>query len=95
MSYKVYVEPEVQDFINNLDDKSKRICKNNLQKLEENPYPGQGIGDKEKIPVAGEEVFRLHISRTFTAFYYVIEKKKHVRVVNIMPIDDAHDKYGY
>lgn len=95
MNYKLYLEPEAKDFIDTLDDKSQRICKDNLRKVEDNPYPGQGIGDKEKVPVAGEEIYRLHIGRTFTAFYYVIEKKKQVRVVEIMSIDEAHDKYGY
>lgn len=95
MNYKLYLEPEAKDFIDTLDDKSQRICKDNLRKVEDNPYPGQGIGDKEKVPVAGEEIYRLHIGRTLTAFYYVIEKKKQVRVVEIMSIDEAHDKYGY
>lgn len=95
MSYKLYLEPEARDFLENLDDKSKRICKSNLQKVEDNPYPGQGIGDKEKVPVAGEEVYRLHIGRTLTAFYYVLEEKEQIRVVEIMPIEEAHDKYGY
>lgn len=95
MSYKLYLEPEAKDFLDTLDDKSQRICKDNLRKVEDKPYPGQGIGDKEKVPVAGEEIYRLHISRTFTAFYYVIEEKKQVRVVEIMSIDDAHDEYGF
>lgn len=95
MSYKLYLEPDARDFLDNLDDKSKRICKDNLQKVEDNPFPGQGIGDKEKVPVAGKEVFRLHIGRTLTAFYYVLEEEKQVRVVEIMPIDEAHEKYGY
>ena len=95
MNYKVYVEPEVKEFVGYLDDKSRRICKDNLKKLEDSPYPGQGIGDKEKIPVSGEEVYRLHISRTFTAFYHIIEEKKQVHVVEILPIDEAHKKYGF
>lgn len=95
MSYKVLVEPKVKEFLQFQGDKTRRICKNNLKKLEDNPYPGQGIGDKEKIPVEGEEVYRLHISRTFTAFYYIIEERKQVRVVEILPIDEAHKKYGY
>lgn len=95
MSYKVYVEPEVKEFLQFQSGKTKRICKDNLKKLEANPYPGQGIGDKEKVPVSGEEAYRLHISRTFTAFYYIKEEEKQVRVVEILPIDEAHKKYGY
>lgn len=95
MSYKLYLEPDAKDFLDKLDDKSKRICKDNLRKVEDNPFPGQGIGDKEKVPVEGEEVYRLHIGRSLTAFYYVLKEEKQIRVVEIMPIDNAHEKYGF
>ena len=95
MSYRVLVTPEVRDSIDSLDNKSKRIVKKNLKKLEENPYPGTGLGDKEGLPVQGEKRFRLHIGRTWTAFYSVMEEKKQVRVSEIMSIDEAHKKYGY
>ena len=95
MSYSVYIEPEVKEFVGYLDDKGKQICKDNLENLKNNPYPGQGIGDKGKIKISGEEVYGLHISHTFTALYYVLEEEKQVRVVEILPIDEAHKKYGY
>ncbi len=94
MSYDIYLSDEVKDFLSTLDEKSERICRKNLKKLS-NPYPGRGIGDKEKLTVQGEEMYRLHIGRTFTAFYVIDEEEKEVRVIEILPIDDAHKKYGY
>jgi len=67
MTYGVVISDDAIDFLRSLDSKSKSICKRNLQKLE-NPYPGRGIGDKEKLVVAGEEMYRLHIGRSYTAF---------------------------
>lgn len=94
-SYKVLVSKKVADFLNNLDDKSRRICKTNLRKLEEDPYPGKGKGDKEKITYARKEAFRLHIGRTYTAFYKIYEEENTVKVLEILPIDIAHKRYGY
>ncbi len=93
-TYKVLLARDAVEFLNQLDDKSKRICRDNLQKLE-HPYPGQGIGDKEKLPIRGEKRYRLHISRTYTAFYEILEDKQQVRVTEILPIDEAHKQYGF
>lgn len=75
--------------------KTQRIIKENLKKLEKNPYPGKGTGDKEKLPIMGEERYRIHIGRTWTAFYSILEDKKEVRISEILPIDKAHKKYEY
>ena len=93
--YNLSLSEEAKLFLEILDDKSKRICKNNLKKLKENPHPGRGSGDKEKLIVKGEEIYRLHIGRTFTAFYVILETKKLIRVVELLSIDKAHKKYGY
>lgn len=93
--YDLLVHPDALDFVESLDDKSERICKDNLEKLQENPYPGRGKGDKEAIVVDGEEVYRLHVGRTFTAFYEVLEDEGAVRVLEVLPIDEAHDRYEF
>lgn len=93
--YRVEIAPRVGQFLQALDDKSRRICAGNLKKLAQGPYPGRGAGDKERLVVRGEEVFRMHISRSYTAFYVVIERDKIVRVFEMLPIDQAHKKYGY
>jgi mRNA-degrading endonuclease RelE of RelBE toxin-antitoxin system len=95
MKYDVELSKEVEEFLYFLDKKSRRICKKNLSKLEDNPYPGRGSGDKEKIIVMGKERYRLHIGRIYTSFYIINEKQKIVRVVEILSIEQAHKKYGY
>lgn len=91
--YDVFVSDEVKSFLARIDEKSERICRDNLAKLS-TPFPGRGYGDKEKIPYKGRETYRLHIARTWTAFYDIVEKEKQVKVWEILPIDDAHKKYG-
>jgi mRNA-degrading endonuclease RelE of RelBE toxin-antitoxin system len=93
-NYKVLLAPDAVEFLKSLDEKSQRICRDNLEKLE-HPYPGQGIGDKEKIPIRGEQRYRLHISRSYTAFYEILDEKQQVRVTEILPIDEAHNQYGF
>ncbi len=51
-------------------------------------------GDKEKIVLKGISGFRLHISRTYTAFYQIRENQKQIMVIELMTIDQAHKKYG-
>jgi mRNA-degrading endonuclease RelE of RelBE toxin-antitoxin system len=94
MSYSVVLSDDAVDFLCLLDEKSKSICKKNRQKLI-NPYLGRGFGDKEKLIVAGEELFRLHIGRSHTSFYIIDEKSKIVRVLEILSIESAHKKYGF
>lgn len=93
--YDLLVEQDVLKFIDGLDTKSERICKENLEKLTEDPYPGSGKGDKERLVVDGEQIYRLHIGRTFTAFYDIEEGSDTVRVFEVLPIDEAHKRYGH
>lgn len=94
-TYSVLLGDQPRDYLAALDEKSQRIVKDNLGKLGENPYPGSGRGDKEKLVVDGEELFRLHVGRTHTAFYVILEEEHQVRVVEITDIEDAHKRYGY
>lgn len=94
MSYTVQLSEEVLLFLDMLDEKSRRICINNMKKLA-SPYPGRGSGDKEKLVIRGEEMYRLHIGRSFTAFYVVVETQKVVRVIELLTIEQAHKQYGF
>jgi mRNA interferase RelE/StbE len=86
---------ELSDEINRLPEKSRRIIKTALKRLEEDPYPGSK-GDKEKLVFRGGVViYRLHISRSYTAFYDIDKEEKLVIVQEILPIVQAHKKYGY
>ncbi|MFO7990847.1 MAG: type II toxin-antitoxin system RelE/ParE family toxin [Thermoplasmata archaeon] len=93
-TYKLLITEEIQKLLNSLDKKSQRVLRDNLKKLTLYPYPGSGLGDKEKLNVSEEEIYRLHIGRTWTAFYIILEKKKQVRITDILPIDEAHKRYG-
>jgi len=97
MSYEVLLGEEAREYVAALDEKSARIVKDNLRKLAEDPYPrpDAGSGDREKLVVDGEELYRLHIGRTHTAFYDILEADEEVRVIEILHIDDAHKRYGF
>ncbi|OAQ51255.1 plasmid stabilization protein [Natrinema mahii] len=97
MSYDVLLADEAREYVDALDQKSTRIVKENLRKLEADPYPRprSGSGDKEKIVVDGEAVYRLHIGRTHTAFYTILDHEEEVRVIEVLDIDDAHKRYGF
>lgn len=97
MSYNILLSEEAQEYYQALDDKSQRIIKENLRKLESEPYPkpGAGSGDREKLVVNGEEIYRLHIGRTHTAFYKIRDDNEQVRIVDILSIEEAHDQYGF
>ena len=92
-SYNVLLGEDALQYIEYLDQKSERILKENLGYLIENPYPGRGQGDKEQVTVDDEEIYRMHIGRTHTAFYVVEEEVGEVRVFDIMTIDEAHKRY--
>ncbi|MFP4403823.1 MAG: type II toxin-antitoxin system RelE/ParE family toxin [Nanoarchaeota archaeon] len=94
MPYKILLSDDVLNFLHSLNSKSKSICKKNLEKLYF-PYPGRGTGDKERIIIGGKDRYRLHIGRSYTAFYIINEKEKIVRVVEILSIESAHKKYGF
>lgn len=94
--YDVLLGDDAREFLDVADDKTARITKENLGYLTENPYPGRGRGDKEKLPIDGRrDRYRMHISRSYTAIYTVLEEDKEVRVLEILPIDDAHKRYGF
>lgn len=91
--YRILVSQEVEARLSSLDDKSKRIVRENLQKLTQ-PIPGRGQGDKERLTHQSKEIFRLHIGRTWTAFYEIDEDEKVVKVLELFGIDEAHKRYG-
>ena len=97
MSYEILLAKEAREYVAALDEKSKRIVRDTLRKLSDDPYPrpGSGSGDREKLVVDGEELYRIHIGRTHTAFYGVLEADDEVRVIEILDIDEAHKRYGF
>jgi hypothetical protein len=54
-----------------------------------------GWGDREKICLKdGYVLYRLHIGRTWTAFYRVYESDNLVKISESLPIGLAYKKYG-
>lgn len=60
MNYKIVLSDDALIFLSSLDSKSKNICKKNLKKLS-SPYPGRGIGDKERLIIGGKDRYRIHL----------------------------------
>jgi mRNA interferase RelE/StbE len=95
LTFSLVLWHELSDEINRLPEKSRRIIKTALKRLEEDPFPGSQ-GDKEKLVLrGGVAIYRLHISRSYTAFYDIDKEEKLVIVQEILPIEQAHKKYGY
>jgi mRNA-degrading endonuclease RelE of RelBE toxin-antitoxin system len=94
--YTVLLSDEAREFLGVADEKTERVCKEKLGYLGEGPYLGRGRGDKEKLPIDGRrDRYRMHISRTYTAIYTILEDEKEVRVLEVVPIDDTHKRYGF
>jgi mRNA-degrading endonuclease RelE of RelBE toxin-antitoxin system len=94
--YDVLIGEVAREFLDAADEKTERICKETLGHLGASPYPVRGRGDEETLPIdARRDRFRMHISRTYTAIYTVLEDEREVRVLEIVPIDEAHKRYGF
>jgi len=94
LTFRLRIWRETAEAINHLPDKSRRIIKNALQRLEEDPFPG-GHGDKEKLVLKGGIIiYRLYISHSYTAFYDIDKEEKSVIVQDVLTIEQAHKKYG-
>jgi len=95
LTFSLILWHELSDEINRLPEKTRRIIKTALKRLEKDPFPGNH-GDKEKLVLKGGVIiYRLHISRTYTVFYEINKEEQLVIVQEILPIEQAHKKYGY
>ncbi|WP_414837081.1 type II toxin-antitoxin system RelE family toxin [Candidatus Nanohalococcus occultus] len=94
MTYEVRLDLDAAEFLNSQDEKTQSIIKKNLSKLKDEPYPSPEAqsGDREKVTVNCEEVYRIHISRSHTAFY-IFNEEDQVIVTDIVDIDTAHKMY--
>lgn len=94
MTYRVLIDRKINIALQRLSPKSRRVIMEKLAVLAVDPYPGSG-GDKERLHVQGRnDTYRLHISRTYTAFYRIRESEQEVLVLTVMSIEQAHKKYG-
>jgi len=94
VSFEVAVRRKAQAFIDTLPEKDQRIVIDTLDRLAGSPWPGKG-GDKEKLVLPGGIItYRIHIGRSYTAFYTIDKETKLVQVHFVMTIEQAHKKYG-
>ena len=93
MTFEVRIWPKTAEAINILPDKSRRIIKDALKGLAEDPFPGQH-GDKEKLVLRkGVVIYRIHISRSYRVFYDIRQEEKLILVHDVLTIEQAHKKY--
>lgn len=91
---KLEIEEKALEYISSLPDKSKRIVKKHCLALAGDPFLGKG-GDKEALHIIGfRTLYRMHIGRSYTVFYHILEDEKIVRILEILAIEQAHKKYG-
>jgi mRNA-degrading endonuclease RelE of RelBE toxin-antitoxin system len=91
--YQLVIKKKALEFVNTLPTKSQKIVIEKCKTLADDPYPGQG--DKEIIQRKGhKDIYRLHISRSYTAFYKIYKDEKMVKILDITTIEQAHKIYG-
>ena len=94
MTLEVRVRKPVAAFLDTLPEKSRRIVTAALKDLGEDPFLGSR-GNKELLTLqSGRSVYRLHIARTYTAFYGVDTGAGTVSVYELLTIEQAHKRYG-
>jgi mRNA interferase RelE/StbE len=89
---EVVIDVDAKAFLDRLPKKSRDIVKAKLHILTTNPFLGKG-GDKELLySPKHKEVYRLHISRSYTAFYRI--EGNTVLIQWLGSIEQAHKLYG-
>ena len=93
VTFHIVISKNALDFINSLPQKSQRIVIEKCKALAADPFPCQG--DREQIQRRDhKEIYRLHISRSYTAFYKIYKDEKKVKILDVMTIERAHRVYG-
>lgn len=84
---RVEVEKKACDFVRLLPEKSRRIILTYLRKLEKPSYT-------HEIERLATDVYRMHVSRTYTILFTILPGSDVVRVTDIYPIGLAHKRYN-
>ncbi|MHC1688276.1 MAG: type II toxin-antitoxin system RelE/ParE family toxin [Methanothrix sp.] len=93
IAFRLVIKKNALEFVNALPSKSQRIVREKCKTLANDPFPGDG--DRELIQRKGhEDIYRLHISRSYTAFYKIYKDEKMVKILEITTIEQAHKIYG-
>jgi len=92
--YKILIKRRAKRFFDDLPAKSRKIVEEHIRALAESPYPGKGKGDKKMLKLKSKEVYRMHVGRSYTIFYEILEGEGTIEVLNILTIGEAHKLYG-
>jgi mRNA-degrading endonuclease RelE of RelBE toxin-antitoxin system len=93
VAFHIIINKKALDFINALTAKSQRIVIEKCKTLADDPFSGQD--DKEIIQrKIHKDIYLLHISRFYTAFYKIYKNEKMVKILDITTIEQAHKIYG-
>ena len=93
VAFQIIISKRALEYIEALPPKGQRIVIERCKTLAEDPFPGQG--DRELIKRKGhKDIYRLHISRSYTAFYKIYTEERIVKILEIMTIEHAHKIYG-
>ena len=93
VSFEVLIDEDAQVFLDHLPEKTQESSRSKLRLLEEDPFPDAG-GNKELLKPTHKGLYRMHISRNYTAFYHIFPEEKTVRILWLGPIGQAHNLYG-
>jgi mRNA-degrading endonuclease RelE of RelBE toxin-antitoxin system len=91
VNFEVFIDEDAQGFLDGLPEKIQANVRSKLRLLEEDPFPG---GNKELLNPKQKGLYRIHISRNYTAFYHIFPEEKIVRILWLGPIGQAHNQYG-
>lgn len=93
VAYQLAIKKKALEFVRALPPKSQRLIVEKCKTLAIDPFPGKG--DKEIIQRKNhEDIYRLHISRSYTAFYKINKDEEKVLILEITTIEQAHKVYG-
>ncbi len=93
VAHQLVIKKKALEFVNALPSKSHRIVIEKCKTLAGDPFPDQV--DKEIISRKGhKDIYRLHISRSYTAFYKIYKDEIMVKILDITTIEQAHRIYG-
>ena len=93
MTFELILWYELSEEINSLPEKTRIIIKTALKRLLDDPFPGTH-GDKENLKMGSYHLPASHFPELYR-FYEIDKDKKLVIVQEILPIEQAHKKYGY
>ncbi|MDD4651309.1 MAG: type II toxin-antitoxin system RelE/ParE family toxin [Methanothrix sp.] len=90
VAYSLIISKKALKYLEQLPEIVRSKCKT----LSEDPFPGKH-GDKELIHRSGhEDIYRLHVGRSYTVFYKISKNEKIVKILEVTTIERAHKLYG-